>query len=723
MGISGDFYIAGAGLARGYLNRPELTAEKFLHMSYRSYFYKTGDRARWLPDGSIEFLGRKDDQVKIRGYRIELKEIENRLLNYTAIKEVLVTTREDKPGDKYLCAYIVPRKEETDPSVIDGLALRKHLEKELPAYMIPNYFVELEEIPLTRHHKIDYQRLPEPGPAVVPGQTHEPRGPVEESLVRTWAEVLGTERETISWDANFFQGGGNSLNVITLISKIYKELKVKVPLREFFNTPTLQGISNYIKGAVPGIFAAVQPVEKKEYYDLSPGQVRMYAIQQLDKKSTAYNMSSVVTLEGDVEIEKLENTFKKLIARHESFRTCFEIVHEQPVQRVLEEVQFEIEYYRSLVNDEEQSPGNCQGRGEVSSPIDIETITREFIRPFDLSQAPLLRVGLIKEEDKKHILVVNIHHIIGDALSQGILVRDLVSIYREGDPLPPLKLRYIDYSKWLTDKMVTGRLKKQEDYWLQVFTGEIPVLNLPFDYPEQEIQNFAGDSVKFEAGEEEARSIRQCALEEGVTLQILLLSIFYILLSKLGGQEDIIVATPAAGRTHPDLDGITGLFINTLALRNFPSSQKNFREFLKEVEENSLEAYENQDYPFDRLVEKISHKVNVMFELRKREIHLQEQMDGNPGLKIIPREIDIETTIMDIDWIGIDMDNRLFFRAGYRTGLFKRERIERMTKRYREILKQVLANPGIKLTDIAVSHDYAAAQSAVSRIDHGEFEF
>ncbi|HLP59598.1 MAG TPA: amino acid adenylation domain-containing protein, partial [Candidatus Deferrimicrobium sp.] len=547
VGISGELHIAGVGLARGYLNNPELTAEKFINKSFSGgpggrlfkkapLVYKTGDLARRLDDGTIEFLGRIDHQVKIRGYRIELGEIENRLLEHPDIRETIVILK------GALCAYFVSEKNLT------AQQLREYLAHELPDYMVPSSFVQIEKMPLAPGGKIDSKALPEPGIEMTGAA---PLDHVEEKLATIWSELLGIEKDRVGANTNFFEIGGHSLKAALLAAGIHKELNVKVPLVEIFKTAELRELANYIKSCGIESYHSLEPVEKKEYYPLSSAQKRLFFLQQMDPEGTSYNIPAAWQITGILDEERLKQTFERLIQRHESLRTSFAIINGEAVQRVHAHVEFKIEY------EEGQT------------------------RAFDLAKAPLLRVGL-----NKNILMIDMHHIIADGMSAAVLINDFAAIYKE-KVLPELTIHYKDYVAWQNHE----KKEKQQEYWRQEFAGEIPVLELPVDYVRPAVQSFAGKSIEFET--------QIPALENGVTLYQFLLAIYNVFLAKVSNREDIIIGTPVAGRQHADLEKIIGMFINTLALRNYPAGEKRFSDFLFEVKENSLNGLENQDYPYE----------------------------------------------------------------------------------------------------------------------------
>jgi tyrocidine synthetase-3 len=751
IGVSGEILIGGAGTARGYLNQPEFTAEKFClrrpggtlfektappgpprknfllkgvdseiymsYMSHRSHIYRTGDLARWLQDGNIEFLGRIDSQVKIRGFRIETGEIERSLLDIDYIKEAVVVTKDDNTGGKYLCAYVV-----SGQKVASG-QLRNILAKNLPDYMLPSYFMQIKQIPLTANGKIDRKALPEPQRD---GEENyvPPGNKIQMKLVKIWSQILGIKKDIISIESNFFALGGHSLKATFLAAKIHKELQVKVPLAEIFKTPTIRGLSQYIQKTVLEKQTVIQPVEKKEYYTLSSPQRRLYVLRQMDMGNIAYNMPGIISLAERPDIEKLERTFIQLLKRHESLRTSFHIVEEKPVQRIHNEVEFKIDCFEDHETREKHEKELSEGtRGlaplskepAASTLHPVTAFVSSFIRPFDLSQAPLLRICLLETPGEKSILMLDIHHIISDGISQKILGQDFIALYR-GEILPLLRLQYKDFASWQTGESQRKAAKQQEAFWLNNFAGEIPVLNLPIDYPRPMVQSFAGDIVNLEISAAFTRSLKVMALNSNVTLYISLLAVFNILLSRLTRQEDIIIGTPVVNRRHTDLEQIIGMFVNTLALRNFPNEEKTFNQFLHEVKHRSLQAFENQEYPFEYLVEKVDINrdtsrnplFDVMFALqdileKKEKTSGMEKADED-SLAIDQNQYSYRnrTAQFDLILIGRETDDKLALGFQYCTKLFKKATIERFITYFKNIISVVIETPGIKLKEIDI---------------------
>ncbi|MCK4259525.1 MAG: amino acid adenylation domain-containing protein, partial [Halanaerobiales bacterium] len=704
-GVVGELCISGDGLAEGYINREDLTAEKFVPNPFIAgmKMYKTGDMARLLTDGNIEFLGRIDHQVKIRGYRIELGEIESQLLNYNPIKEAIVVDQEDKNGSKYLCAYVVSEKE-VKVGDFTPKELREFLLISLPEYMIPSYFVQLDQMPLTANGKIDRKALPELEGKIVVGTEYEaPRNATEEKLVDIWGEVLGAVLgiKKVGINDNFFELGGHSLKATILVAKMHKALNVEVPLNEIFKRPTIKGISEYIKNATKTAYIAIEKVESAGYYEVSSAQKRMYMLQQFDLSSTNYNMPGVLEVEGILNIERVEKAFYELIRRHESIRTSFETIEDKVIQKVNSYTHVEAKFKVDYLNKTDKA---------------IEEVLNEFVTSFDLTKAPLFRVGVMKLQEDKHILLFDMHHIISDGISMGIFINEFAKFY-EGKELDKLRIQYKDFAKWQNNLLRSDIMKKQEEYWISRFSnpiqndGQVPVLNMPTDYPRPTIQRFAGDSISFKLDKNLTQDLKRIAKETGSTMYMVLLSGVNILLSKYSGQEDIIVGSPIAGRPHADLAKIIGMFVNTLAMRNNPDGNKTYEEFLKEVKENSLKAYENQDYQFEELVEQLDLSrdmsrnplFDVMFTMQnfnngELKIENLEFKPFNYDQKISKFDL----TIAASEGVSTDEAEEIILNFEYCTKLFKRETIERMKAHLTNIFKIVTVNTEVKLSEIDV---------------------
>jgi tyrocidine synthetase-3 len=671
IGVPGELCIAGEGLAAGYLNRPELTAEKFENGKYR-----TGDRVRWLPDGNIEFLGRIDQQVKIRGYRIEPAEIENRLTTHEAIKEAAVTVQEDPAGDRHLCAYVVCHAGAS--AGIDEL--REYLSLTLPLYMIPPFFTELPRLPLNSSGKVNRKALPAPGMTDQANYT-VPRDDTEKRLHSLWLEVLFGDDESrrtmdIGIDTDFFQAGGHSLKAAHLVSRIHRCFDTSVPMGQIFVSPTIRALAEYIKSRGKEKYKSISAVEDRLYYPLSSAQKRLYILQQLDAGNigAGYNITAALQLEGHLDRDKVEQTFKQLIRRHESFRTSFHLVDDQPVQRIHENVPFEI--------------------GSIGSIGPIGPIGP--MSPFDLSEAPLLRVGLGEIEEDRHLLVVDMHHIIADGASVAILVKEFMALY-QGRTLPPLKVRYRDFAVWQMSAGHMEAIKQQEVFWLDAFETPPPAIDLPLDYARPAEQRFKGERFDFTVEEETVRGLNILARQYNTTLFSLLLALFNMLMAKLSSREDIVVGAGIEGRGHEDLRSIAGMFVNTLALRNFPAKEKTFAAFLEELNGRTVAAFENSDYPFEDLVEQLGvnrdTSRNPLFDVSLQLDNLAVPELEIPGIKLRPYPFDPGISKFDLTLWAEETEGRFVFSFEYSTALFTVNTISTFARYFKE-MAGFLSEPG-----------------------------
>ncbi|MCP5103043.1 MAG: hypothetical protein GY950_06680 [bacterium] len=664
---------------------------------------------RWTWDGNIEFLGRVDQQVKVRGYRIELGEIETQLLKHPSIAGAVVIDRTDTQGDKYLIAYIVGVFIETPP---ETPTLKQYLSQTLPGYMIPSYFEAIDKIPLTANGKIDRAALP--GPLILEKQKYKaPTGMVEKKLAAIWSEVLNLEEDKIGTRSDFFEIGGHSLRATILISRIHKDFNVKVPLGDFFSNPTIEGTAAYIERGNEDVYASIEPAEKKEYYALSPAQKRVFTMQQLNKDGIAFNIPMVMVLEGEIVRERFESAFREVIRRHESFRTSFHVVDREPVQFIHPDVDFQVVLTRG---PDRPTP----------SPGHEKTVIDEFIKPFDLSRAPLLRVGLIRENQTRHILMVDMHHIVSDAVSMPLLVTDFAAFY-QGDSLPPPTVHYKDYAAWQHSPSRSRLIAGPRDYWLERFAGIIPVLEMPTDYPRPAVMKFEGRHILFEIDEPQTAALRTLVSEQDATMYMVLLSIFNILLAKYSGQRDIVIGSPVAGRNHADLENIIGFFINVLPMRNFPEPSKTFIEFLNEVRGNTLDAFENQDYPFDELVEELRPPRdtgrNPIYDVVFTVLNLEVPRVEIPGLKLSGREAEGSNVKTDLRIAAAEDETNIQLVLSYSTALFKEDTAQRMVKRFLDVTRQLIENPQVLIKDISIADEIGTTTTGAQRSDEEEFEF
>jgi non-ribosomal peptide synthetase component F/acyl carrier protein len=713
VGIPGELCISGAGTAEGYLNRPELTAEKFIkYRSYESYKtytnYKTGDLARWLDDCNIEFLGRIDLQVKIRGFRIELGEIENQLLTHEKIKEAILIAREDWSGDKYLCAYIVAQTKDTTPPA--SSELKEYLAQRLPGYMIPSYFVQLDRIPLTPNGKVDKRALPKPQFNSNLTAYTPPANDIEMKLAEIWSEVLGIEKEKISVHDNFFESGGQSLKVVALTAKIFKIFNVKVPLPEAFKNKTIRTLSEYIMQSGKSKYLAIEPLEKREYYDVSFGQKRVWLLSQSREASLTFNMFSSYLLDEEVNIGALNKAFESLLQRHENLRTVFLATAEEVYQTILDpgEINFQVDYQdiRTVVDKE----------NHIRSLMEVEEDT-----PFDLRNGPLLRVKLLQIEEKKYLLLSTMHHIISDFLSMEVLQKEFSQLYQafkkdQPNPLTPLKFQYKEFASWQNKQLQGHFLQKLQEYWGNQFKEKTPLLQLPYDKNRPRVQSFNGETGEFSLSRDHTVKLRAIANENDVTLFMTLLASVNIFLSFYSGQNDIIIGTPASGREHPDLENQIGFYLNTLALRTKFREEDTFTQLLQTVKTVTLGAFEHQMFPFDKLIDDFKIKRepgrHPLFDVMIDMIHLVQ--DSNSQEESEPVENNEEPKFLENAKPRAKFDLVIYFSEGlknihvafeYNSDLFERKTITRMAKRYRKLLEDIIKDPQTSISKLLLHEE------------------
>jgi len=536
----------------------------------------------------------------------------------------------------------------------------------------------------------------------------------EKLIGQIWSEALGYTQ--IDINDNFIELGGDSIMAMNLVTQIAKATGVKLNISEVLSYMTIYELAKYmdekyLKGNSEEIecnnkYAFIGKSEEREYYPLSAAQKRMYLLNQLDETSTNYNLTEVMLFEGDLDIERFEDTIKKLIKRHEIFRTTYELVDGEPVQKIHNDVEFYVEHL--TINEREVN----------EKPLEdiAEHIRKSFVRPFNLSSAPLLRVGVAKLGDGKYLVIIDRHHIISDAVSRRVFKEEFVKLYI-GENLPEPKLQYRDYSIWQNELRNKGIIKKQEEYWLDVFKGKLPVLNIPTDFERPKIQSFEGDKFYFTVDEKLKNSLDELAAKTETTLFMILISAYNILLSKYSGSEDIIVGTPMAGREHPDLENMMGMLVNTVALRSYPSYDKTFEEFLREVKINTLRAMDNQEYQFDELVEKLGIERdpgrNPLFDTLFVLQNVGEPEVYIDNIKLTNLELKNNTSKFDLSIEAYETQEKIFFNIEYCTKLFKKETINRFSTDYIKILNKIADNSNIKIGDISLIEDFNKLESVI----------
>ncbi|OQX08969.1 MAG: hypothetical protein BWK80_47510, partial [Desulfobacteraceae bacterium IS3] len=593
VGEIGEICIKTPFRSKGYYNAPELNAESFvqnpLNKDEEDIIYKTGDLGRYLPDRSIEFVGRLDGQVKVNGIRIELNEIESALFGYEAVERTLVLAHKTPDHEIRLMCYYTEKKP------IEIAELRMWLQRYLPDYMIPSFFVRLEEFPLNLNGKIDKKALPKPEDIIYAKIKYEaPANETEKKLAELWGEVLGLEK--VGVNNPFFEIGGNSLSAIRIISRIYKAFEREISIQDFFAHSTVRKLAAFIRESGKLGYEEIKPVTIQDYYDVSHAQRRLWIIDQLEKNLVNYNLPGACLLEGKIDVSAFRKAFQSLIERHESLRTTFVAADGEPKQKIHQDIAFALE--------ESDLSGKANNEATARSYVEKESLT-----PFDLAKGPLLRAKLFKLSQDRHVLVVNMHHIISDALSLNVVTKEVIAFYiadtkGESLALPQLRIQYKDYTAWQNALLESDKVKAHEDYWREKFSGEMPVLNLPADYPRPKIQTFNGATIRFALSSK--AELQKIAEASDASLFMVIVSLVKTLFHRYTAQEDIIIGTPIAGRSHPDLEDQIGFYVNMLALRDKINAKDSFINVLKKVRQTCIEAYDHQVYPFDKLVDELA---------------------------------------------------------------------------------------------------------------------
>ncbi len=495
--------------------------------------------------------------------------------------------------------------------------------------------------------------------------------------------------EKIGVKEKFTSMGGNSLNIMALISRIKREFEVNITLSDILRENTIETISSCIKSSKKEAYLSIRQGEEKNYYPLSFAQRPLYFLYKFDKTSLAYNVPQVVKLEGNLDKEKLNNAFNKLIIRHESLRTAFEVINNEPVQKISDQVNFEIEYFHS-------------------SEEGVESIVTKFIKPFDLSKAPLIRAGIIETSALEHILMVDMHHIITDGTSHGLLIKDFMALY-DNEELPALRLQYKDYAEWQRGSEQQSKIAKQKDFWINKYSDELNILELPTDFLRPSIKSFEGSATFFEINAEETKALKSFSEQEGTTLYMVLLSIFNIFISKLCNQEDIVIGTPVAGRHHVDFENMIGMFVNTLALRNYPKAELSFKEFLLDVKTTTSAYFDNQTYQYEDLIDNLKIKRdksrNPLFETMLVFQNFESKVLSIPGLTLKPYDNVHKVSKFDSTLSATEYGGLLFLNFEYSTKLFKKETIERFVGYFKKIVSIIVNDKNKKISEIEIITD------------------
>ncbi len=600
IGELGEIVIRTPFRTLGYINAPEENLRKFIKNPFRDdendKLYFTGDQGRFRPDGQLEITGRMDGQVKIRGIRIELGEIESAIDSHPAVRQSVVSVWQVKPEDKRLIAYFVPNPLEFPRPA----ELRSFLQKKLPDHMIPAGFILLNEIPLTPNGKINRQSLPSPELSGFETERRfaAPVNELEELVANIWADVLGVEKVSVL--DSFFELGGHSLLMTQIISRIFRIIRVELPLRDIFENPTVRELAQKIESARLANLsiedATIQPISRSDNLPLSYSQERMWFLHQLTPDSAAYNVFAAARFRGPLNRSVLANSLKTIVQRHESLRTTFATANGQPIQVISSEPTIVL----SIIDL--QNLSKDVGEAEV-----LEILKSDARKPFDLARGPLLRTSLLQLSADEHILALTMHHSVSDQWSMGIFTKELINLYAALDSnqeatLPDLPIQYADFANWQRESLPGKTLQTRLNYWKKQLQG-LPVLELPTDKSRPSIQTYNGARQVFPLSPQLINGMRILSQSEQVTQFMVVLTVFNILLCRYTGQEDIAVGMPTANRDRVEIEPLIGTFVNTLVLRTDLSGNPTFKELLQKVRYTVLDALANKDLPFAKLVE------------------------------------------------------------------------------------------------------------------------
>jgi len=707
----GEMVFRSAHVALGYWQKPELTRLAFLPdtESRNKRLYRSGDIGRLLPDGTIEFVGRKDFQVKIRGQRVEVGEIETILLQNSAVKEAVVIARADYLEQQRLLAYVVL----TSPNALTNKELRNYLKERLPDYMVPAAFVQLESLPLLPNGKVNRRALPEPAEEHVEREKAfaEPVSPAQELIAGIWSEVLGVTPVGIR--DNFFDIGGHSLLATQVISRVQKTFSIELPLRALFEAPTVAALATQVEAVLrldQGVEVPALPVvERSGDLPLSFAQQRLWFIEQLEPGQSTYNISAAVRLTGVLDAAALERSLSEVVRRHEALRTTFPTVDGLPVQRIAEPSTLQL----PLVDLSQLS----EAEREVE-----RRATEEAQRPFDLVTGPLLRAKLLRVSAEEHVVLVTMHHIVSDGWSMSLLVREVTALYeayRSGQesPLPELPIQYADYAAWQREWLSGDVLEKELSYWREQLAGAPPVLELPTDHVRPPVQTFRGAQQSFVIDTSVAEGVKNLSRREGATFFMTLLAAFKTLLCRYSGQTSVVIGTPIAGRTQVEVEELIGFFVNTLVLRTEVSGGLSFVELLQRVKEVALGAYAHQEVPFEKLVEdlepdrSLSHTplFQVMFVMQNEE----RSGLGMGGLQLSGVQTEQVTAKFDLTLQLTETEAGLNGAIEYNTDLYEAETIERMVGHYQTLLESIVAQPEQRVSELQLLTETEAEQLLV----------
>jgi len=696
IGEIGEIYVKTPFLSKGYYQDDSLMAASFVQNPFNQQpdmIYKTGDLGRYLSDRSVEFVGRIDNQVKVNGIRIELGELEQTVLRHPMIDHAIVIAHQTHNETNALACYYTSKKSELPKISVEEL--RDYMRTYLPEYMLPAFFIELNEFKLNAHGKIDRKVLPKPEELLYERIAYQaPSNTAEEKLATIWGDILGLNK--VGVNNPFIDLGGDSLKAIRAVAKIYQAFEVEINLKDFFEYATIAQLTHKIAQTQKTAFTAIPVIPQQASYEVSHAQKRLWTLQQMDIDARAYNLPSAFWFEGECNITAFDSAFQQLVDRHESLRTSFVTVDGEIRQKIVAKLAFKLNFID--ISNENDQPALAQ-----------KYVEQDKATPFDLTQAPLMRVTLLKLAQAtskpmpkdRYLFIFNIHHIISDVWSLDILMKEFLAFYRDAvlgvkNGLPPLRIQYKDYAAWQNELLRSEAAQTHQAYWHQQLMSPLPKLDLPTDFPRPSVQTFRGNTLHFCLDQPLTESLHKLSHRYEASLFMLLISLVNVLLYRYTGMEDMIIGSPIAGRQHPDLENQVGFYVNTLALRNHLQGEEHFSELLQRIRQNTTDAYDHQLYPFDRLVD---------------ELHLERDMSHAPlfDVMVMLQNVDIvdftladtfkispfgEQRAWDISRFDLvfhfrEQQGELLVDINYNTDLFKMERIQRAFGHFEQLSRSV----------------------------------
>lgn len=702
IGVQGEILLAGPCVGRGYFNDPERTKKAYLQgpiegVTNCEKVYKTGDLGRFMPDGTMEFIGRNDNQVKISGHRIELDAIENITAGIDGIKNAKAVAHTDK---QFIALYYLA-DEAIEKAIIEETILQK-----LPKYMLPSVIIHMTNFPVTANGKINKKELPNPLQYLQSDTANyvAPETATQKKLVAIWEEILNVEKVGIN--DHFFELGGHSLKLMRLKNEYHKEFSVNIKIKEFFENPTLKVHALLIDNAENEAFEKIEKVPEASNYAVSDAQKRLWVLSQFDNGSVVYNMPFTTIFNEQLDVEKFKLAIQAVIQRHEILRTVFK-----------EDQNGEIKQW--ILNAEAAKLSvNYLDYSEKSTEIEA-FINEDSFKPFDLANGPLLRAFLFKKDAETYVFYYNMHHIIGDGWSTQVLVKDVMTYYeamvQNVEPnLPELDIQYKDYATWQLKQLHKDAFLKNKDYWTQKITGELPVLQLPTSKDRPLVKTHNGRILGTHISKELTQKLRTyCAQKDGSLFMGLIVSV-NTLLYKYSGQEDIILGTPIAGRNHQNLENQIGFYVNTLVLRNTIAPNEDFNALFDVVKQTTLEAYEHQQYPFDRLVDDLEIKRdtsrNPVFDVMVVLQNLENSTQSNTSRssETIEQLQEFAPSKFDIEIVFQEEQEDISFFLNYNTDVYTEAMMCSFMKHYKSLLSKLIETPekGLSQTRFLAEEEY-----------------